>query len=74
MVLEPLHRALFLILKRIPNDGTFNQSAPLHRLNELLRGTKRVFSFDLSQATDRLPVALQEQILGLWLDPEYARN
>jgi len=73
MVLYPLHLAIFSVLKKIKNDGTFNQAAPLHLLNDILRGSKRVFSFDLSQATDRLPIDLQVQILSLWLGEEFAK-
>jgi len=64
LVLYPLHKAIFAILKQIPQDGTFNQGKPLLLLNELLRGSVKTYSFDLSAATDRLPVNLQVQILS----------
>lgn len=61
-LLRPLHLAIFDILKTIPMDGTFNQSAPLKRLLDY-PGNFRA-SFDLSSATDRLPIQLQIQILS----------
>jgi hypothetical protein len=64
MILKPLHETIFIVLKKIPQDGTFNQAAPLKLLSELTRGTRTVYSFDLSAATDRLPIALQVQVLS----------
>jgi len=60
-----LHKYLFSILKQIPNDGTFNQEASVLRLKDKIRAAdmKKVYSFDLSAATDRLPIALQGVIL-----------
>jgi hypothetical protein len=42
-------------------DGTFDQLAPVKRF-ESLSGKAR-FSYDLSAATDRLPIRLQIQIM-----------
>lgn len=68
-VLRPLHKALFKILKQIPMDGTFNQGKPLLRLKDLyqeglLKGNS-FHSFDLSAATDRLPINLQSDIISM---------
>jgi hypothetical protein len=65
--LRPLHDYLFSLLKCIPSDGTFNQSRPLEYLLESCRGKSSVkfFSYDLSAATDRLPLTLQRDILSL---------
>jgi len=62
-VLRSLHLYLFDVLRRIPQDGTFDQMAPIGPLLDFARLGYPSFSFDLSNATDRLPVALQEQIL-----------
>lgn len=64
ILLKPLHSAIFKILRTIPQDGTFDQMAPVHRLIAYVRasGTK-VFSFDLSAATDRLPLKFQMDVL-----------
>lgn len=44
-----LHDFLMELLKRIPQDGTLNQTRPL----DMLLGHREVFSFDLKSATDR---------------------
>jgi hypothetical protein len=75
-VLSPLHLALFDILKRIPQDGTFDQTKPVERLVKVCKtkGQRRVYSYDLSAATDRLPVVIQMLLLtvyaGLKLSPK----
>lgn len=49
-------------------DGTFNQSAPLQRLQNLIsEGVVKgeIYSYDLSSATDRLPILLQKDILSI---------
>lgn len=63
---DPLHRGLFTILKAIPEDGTFDQHAPVRRLLDRVVRNKLsdLYSFDLSAATDRLPVAIQEILLS----------
>jgi hypothetical protein len=66
-VLRPLHLYLFKsVLKKIPQDGLYDQIAPAKLLVKTMRSRKlsRVYSFDLSAATDRLPVSLQEHLLG----------
>lgn len=63
--LKSLHLYLFDVLRLIPQDGTFDQMAPVKALLDFSRLGYPSFSFDLSNATDRLPVALQEQILHL---------
>lgn len=60
-MLRPLHRHLFQILKKRPYiDGTFNQMKPLQRVPF---GKAPIYSFDLSAATDRLPITLQSRLL-----------
>jgi len=64
-LLKPLHDFLFGILRTIRQDGTHDQHAPLNRLRQnKLRFQGSVWSFDLSAATDRLPVILQETIVS----------
>jgi hypothetical protein len=73
-LLSPLHRSLFDILKRIPNDGTFDQTAAFERA--CVKATKNncCFGYDLSAATDRLPIELQVQILSALYGDEMARS
>jgi len=60
--MSPLHKALFDILSNIPSDGTFNQLKPVKALFD--KGCTKLYSFDLSAATDRLPIDVQIQLLG----------
>jgi hypothetical protein len=68
--LKPLHDALSNSLRKLETDGTFNQEAPLSRLIDIAMSTStgapdQNFScFDLSAATDRLPISLQTDILS----------
>ena len=66
LVLRPLHDSIFRVLRKIPQDGTFNQERPLKELLNRCVSGERIASFDLSAATDRLPAALQVQILNLF--------
>lgn len=59
-LLRPLHKLIFRCLRLIPQDGTFDQVAPVRRLLKL---SSTLWSYDLSAATDRLPVQVQEQLL-----------
>lgn len=62
---KPLHESLFAFLKRLPNDGTFDQDASFDRCLAKATANNCAFSVDLSSATDRLPIALQSQIIDL---------
>jgi hypothetical protein len=66
--LKPLHDGLFALLKRIPQDGTFDQEAPLNLLIERTPKDQTFYCFDLSAATDRLPLDVQRDIIN-WLNP-----
>jgi len=65
VVLKPIHDSIMVHLKHVPMDGTFNQVKPLQRLLDLNRSKNVLYSFDLSAATDRLPIELQVQVLTL---------
>lgn len=60
-ILRPLHQFLFSVLRKHETDGTFNQLRPLSRIDWLSQSP--LYSYDLSAATDRLPIALQVLIL-----------
>jgi len=65
-LLFPLHTVLQQALRRISEDATFDQIGVMERkLDEIARRYKKgkAFSFDLSSATDRLPVGLQVSVL-----------
>lgn len=61
--LAPLHEELFNLLRLIPNDGTFDQMASIRRCSSKSLKYNCAYSFDLSAATDRLPVSLTAAIL-----------
>lgn len=66
IVFRPIHDNIFSVLSLLPMDGTLNQIAPLDRLIDKARLVGgNLNSFDLSAATDRLPIDLQVQILNL---------
>lgn len=64
---SPLHRWLFAILRQLSLvDGTFDQLSPVLRLQQMFGSSckGRTFSsIDLSAATDRLPISLQESLI-----------
>jgi len=64
MLLKPIHSYLFDFLKVLPNDGTFDQTASVHRCREKVKISGASFGYDLSAATDRLPLSLQKAIIS----------
>jgi hypothetical protein len=62
-VLKPLHDMISEILKSLPNDGTFDQRAAVNRCFSKVKLYGHSFGYDLSAATDRLPIDLQVSIL-----------
>lgn len=69
-ILKPLHDWIFAVLSCIPQDGTFDQDAPLKLLDKWIERKHQVTgapkysaSYDLSAATDRLPILLQKFVL-----------
>jgi len=66
--LKPLSDGIFEILKTLPMDGTFDQDKPVRRLVDLFKtgqlNGETFYSYDLSAATDRLPLAIQQQVLA----------
>jgi hypothetical protein len=73
-MLTPVHKYIFSLLRLLPSDATFDQLGSVRRFTDLLkaRGTKMVYSLDLTAATDRLPLSLQTVLLGLILDERFA--
>jgi hypothetical protein len=67
-VLYPLHLALMDHLRGLKPDCTFNQGS----FRATLPNKGPYYSFDLSSATDRFPVLIQEAVLGWLISPEYA--
>jgi hypothetical protein len=57
----------------IPNDGTFDQYASVERCKKKVSKSKCSFGYDLSAATDRLPLVLQVSLLSSLIGEEQAK-
>lgn len=66
-VLKGLHNYLFKVLKKIPQDCTFDQN----KFKESALKWPIVYSADLSSATDRFPVILIARVLKAHLPESY---
>jgi len=51
-------------LRGVPTDATFDQNQGLKNFFKKINPNEAVFSYDLSAATDRLPIKLQVFILN----------
>jgi hypothetical protein len=59
--LTPVHDYFFRLLKKVPQDATFDQQGAVS--NFAKKGLKNLFSFDLSAATDTIPWTLYQAIM-----------
>jgi hypothetical protein len=55
---------LFGLLRKLPNDGTFNQDASFKRCIAKAKASGCSYGYDLSAATDRLPLGVQKMIIS----------
>jgi hypothetical protein len=62
-LLHPVHEWIFERLRLIPTDGTYNQIKPVQALIRKLGKGRWIASYDLSAATDRLPLSIQVELL-----------
>jgi len=63
-LMHPLHEWIFSKLRKISTDGTFDQGRPVVNLIKRFKESGEfVASYDLSAATDRLPLQLQVDLL-----------
>jgi len=63
-IFKPLHSLLFRILSSLPNDSTFNQGVAFKRAVSKAEKSGHSYGFDLSAATDRLPLIIQIKLLS----------
>jgi hypothetical protein len=70
-VLQTIHDKLMSTLRRLRTDGTYDQGNQVERISTLSKGHK-TFCFDLSNATDRFPLVLQEILLSFVFTNEIA--
>lgn len=66
--LIPLHKYLFKVLKKIPQDFTFDQTG----FERSLKGAEIYYSIDLTAFTDRFPVRLNKDLIEVRIGPERA--
>jgi hypothetical protein len=64
MAFLPLHNTIFDYLRTLNCDGTFDQDGALKAFMLRRDPSQKFYSFDLSSATDRLPIDLQQDILA----------
>jgi len=62
--LKPIHEMLFKFLRNLPNDGTFNQELSVKRAGQKAILYGKSYGYDLTAATDRLPLSLQKVVLN----------
>jgi len=63
-LLRPLHDQLFSLFKKIPNDCTHDQDKGFKMACDLSIKHNCSFGFDLTAATDRLPIVTQVAVLN----------
>lgn len=71
---QSLHNYLMELLNAIPNDGSKDHGAAFERASRKAVEFNCCFGYDLSAATDRLPLSLQVKILSKLFDPIFASN
>jgi hypothetical protein len=70
-ILKPIHSDLLRFLNKIPMDRTFTQD-PRHSWD--LSNNEKFHSLDLSAATDRFPIFLQERLIKYLYGVEKAKS
>jgi len=72
-VLSPIHTAIGACLKLIPMDGVYNQGKASKQVHSwTLDNSRQLYSFDLTAATDRLPIGIQQFIMSKLLGSDSA--
>lgn len=70
--LKETHHFLFKWLRKQPEDGTFRQDNTAKLVRTALNEGRPVFCFDLTSATDRLPLNIQEEVMSRFIGKEKA--
>eukprot|EP01023_Acetabularia_acetabulum_P049666 TRINITY_DN530_c1_g2_i5.p1 TRINITY_DN530_c1_g2~~TRINITY_DN530_c1_g2_i5.p1 ORF type:complete len:854 (-),score=10.18 TRINITY_DN530_c1_g2_i5:22-2583(-) len=75
LALRPWHKLSFKLLRYFTDlgvDSTFDHAIGFKKVLYWTSVGRKTFSFDLSLATDFYPVDIQEVIVGVIVDPEFA--
>lgn len=68
MAFTPLHHCVNHFLKSLKTDGTFSHRRAAERVRVMTESKSEISAFDLSNATDRMPIIFQERVLeAIWL-------
>ncbi|KAG8044296.1 hypothetical protein GUJ93_ZPchr0138g27 [Zizania palustris] len=67
-LLKPVMNWLMEVLRRLPPDGTFHQTAPLSRI----KNRSCYYSYDLTAATDRMPLRVLFHVMATLFSPSFA--
>lgn len=68
MALKPIHQYIGRVLEKIPQDCTLDQS----KFKDLILNKSEIYySVDLSSATDRFPIMLIKELLGVRLPQHF---
>jgi len=70
--LRGLHQYLFRVLRKVPQDCTFNQGGFKDKIN--FQGEENFHSVDLTTATDRFPIQVICQVLEGRFDRDYVKS
>jgi len=71
-LLRPVHDWSMKVLSTIPMDGTFDQEAPIRRLQKV--GHLENYSFNLKSATDRWPLSVIYTLMSMVWGPTLASS
>jgi hypothetical protein len=73
-VCKPIHQYLMEWLKLLKTDGTYSHNRVASLMKAYTLEGKHPFCFDLSSATDRFPVFLQENVISAVLGQDVAKE
>jgi hypothetical protein len=62
--LKIFHKKLMSYLKKLETDGTYDQSQTVSKMKQAMKDRKPIYCFDLTNATDRFPVKIQEDLMS----------
>lgn len=69
-VLYPYHEFFMTLLRVFPTDCSFNEVKGREKVQEWTRKNLSIYSFDLSDATDRFPIELLKFVFSSFFDEE----
>jgi hypothetical protein len=70
----PLHNYITEILSKIPNDGTESHNKAFDRARLRAQEFGCAYGYDLSAATDRLPLSLQKAIMQSLFGEDFSNH